>query len=142
MTITLARFNKYQGIFHQHVEGSDMILEVGINAAVAPSGDFLTDFTGSNTRTPTVWYPFHALYDTNIDPYTRDRTGLSQTESGAIYLSPLQLIPVFGTFILDRKKTVFRKSGHLFLPESIKYLEPLYGSCIAVEINLKEAIQG
>lgn len=143
MKVTEAKFLKYQAIFNQHVEESDMILEVGFNKIPNQSGDFLRDFTGSNAREETVWHSFHALYETNIATYIRDKVGMTAAhESGAIYLSPLQLIPIFGSFVIDKKTTIFRKSGHLFLPDSIQYLEPLYDTCIAVEIRLREYILG
>jgi ABC-type proline/glycine betaine transport system ATPase subunit len=140
--VTNSRFIKYQNIFFNHVQLSDMIIELGIEELVnAPSNDFLTNFTGSNQRSIT-WYSLPALYETNIENFSREKYGLTEIQSGAIYISPLQLIPLFGTHIIDRNKTLVRKSGHEFILDRVQYLEPLYGSCIAIELMLKDKLRG
>lgn len=142
-----SKFFNYQGIFYNKVQASEMIIELGIEVAAAPSGNFLRDFGGVNPRSVATWHKFPALYEANFDDFNRDeKVGLTEQESGTIYLSPLQLIPVFNSFIIDRKATVIRKwngtAYHEFIISNVKYLEPLYDSCLAVEINLKEAIRG
>ena len=133
-------FLKYQAIFYQYVDAGDLIIELGKNSSTAPGDDFLENFQGSNLRNPTDWYRFPTLYNTQIDADLRDKIGISSIQSGTIYLSPLQLIPVFGTFEIDKLITVIKKSGHNFSIDRIEYLEPLYDSCVAIEINLKDAI--
>lgn len=136
-----SRFLRYQGIFYRNVVNADMVIELGVTTAVQPTGDFLTDFTGSSNRDIT-WFKFPALYSTSINTAIREITGISETEQGQIFLSPLQLIPVLGYYKLDKLKVRIKKSEHLFLVEKITYLEPLYNSCIALQLDLRDAIKG
>lgn len=147
MRVTQPLFLRYQEIFYNQVVNADMTIELGIEEVPTPSGDFLTDFTGSNDRTIT-WHPFTALFDTNIEVMERGKFGLGANESGTIFLSPLQLVPVFGTFKINLFATHVRMLGGD--PSSptdrlitrVSYLEQLYGSCIAVQLDTKEAIRG
>ena len=138
--LTNARFLRYQDTFYRTVAQCDKTIEIGIES-VSPTGDFLEGFVGAGTRTIT-WHTFPALYQTDIDSYSRDRFGLSSTESGLIYLSPKQLIPVFGTYRIDRLATHVRKSDHEFILDKVNYLEPLYESCVAIELTLKDIVRG
>lgn len=144
--VTHSKFLNYQQVFYNTVVNADMIIELGIESSTAPSGDFLKDFTGSNTRSIT-WYQFHSLYKADIVKFERTKYGITTDEEGLIYLSPLQIIPVFNDFRVDKFVTHIRKpSGKTipteFLINKITYLEPLYDSCIAIELSIIDTIRG
>ena len=147
MRVTQPLFLRYQEIFYNQVVNADMTIELGIEEVPTPSGDFLTDFTGSNARTIT-WHPFTALFSTNIEQLERGKFGLALHETGSIYMSPLQLVPVFGSFRVDLFATHIRRLGGDpssptdMIIDRVTYLEQLYGSCIAIQLDAKETIRG
>lgn len=139
--VTYAKFFNYQGAFYHEVANADMQIEIGIESSSAPSGDFLKDFTGSNNRTIT-WTTFNALYQSDVRSFDRSKVGIPSDEEGIVYLSPLQLIPIYGTFEIDKLATHVRKSGKEFILHRVTYLEPLYGSCLAIELMMTDIIRG
>ena len=72
---------------------------------------------------------------------TREKYGLPKEVNGIVYLSPLQLVPVLGTFKLDWNKTKVHFAGHTQVVEKIEYLEPLYDSCVGIQIFVKDDLK-
>lgn len=146
-TLTYSKFFNYQNIFYREVLASPMVIEVGVQTPDASTGDFLTDFQKANAPISgyvTTWYSFPAFYDKEGDTYSRERFGLSETATGSIFLSPLQLIPIFGNFRVfdDGKAVVIKMDGRQYLVDKLSYREPLFSSCIALEFTLRDEING
>ena len=121
---------------------SDKQIELGITSVTSNSTDFLTNFSGSNPRGETSWTYFNCLFENSAESFTFENSGVSATFDGIIYLSPEQLIPIYGTFRIDKLVTLVRLNNVVFQMESIRYLEELYDDCIAVELKLTDAIRG
>jgi len=143
MILTLAQFKRYQSIFYRKILGTpfEVSLEV-VRINSAPTEEFSIDsFVGDSPRASKT-YPFRALYEREIPTRTRDKFGLSKEVNGVIYISPLQLAPVLGDFKLDWNKTKVHFADRVQVIEKIDYLEPLYDSCIGLQIFIKDDLKG
>jgi len=147
-TLTQNQFLSYQNTFYRYVIASPMIIQLGVQDVVPSTGDFLEDFSKANNTVasneyPTTWYNFPAFYQRDIDPYSRERYGLTDIHSGSVYLSPIQIKDVFGSFdYLDARKVIIKLDGHSFIVQKLEYKEPLFNSCIAVEFILNDMLDG
>lgn len=110
------------------------------NVLDAPDSD-LSAFTGDREVTQKT-YEFTALYNREIQIRERQKYGLTDEVNGIIFLSPLELIPKRGSFQVDTKLTKIFFAGKEQIIERVDYLEPLYNSCIAVQIFVKDTING
>lgn len=140
MVLTQALFEKYRDIFYQKVTQSPNIIQLKV-IDVTTSGDSLKDFIGSSNRAETV-YNLPVLYHYDVSESSRELTGIDKNVGGVIYLSPLQLIPIFGTFRPDYRKLKVTLSGNDYLVDSPDYREAIYDSCVAVVYTLKKDIRG
>jgi len=146
-TLTQGQFTNYQNIFYRYAIASPMTISLGIQTPTPSTGNFLEDFAGANNSDtdgyPTTWYDFPALYQRDLDTFSRERYGLVENQSGVIYLSPIQIQDVFGSFnALDERLVVIKLDGHIFMLDKLEYMEPLFGSCVAIEFTLKDAVRG
>lgn len=101
----------------------------------------IEDFVGSSDRTFTD-HKVHALYNYNIIPYDRDKSGYSNDISGEVFVSPLELQRVIGTFRVDRKKTHVIFTDQEVALKEIEYMEPLFNSCVAIKLIMDDLTRG
>lgn len=144
MILTQPKFIQYRQTFYNKVTGTPYtcVLKVHTVSPVsdADEADF-DSFVGDSPRSENE-YSFNCLYQKVVNPRQRERLGLPDTVDGIIYLSPLQLVPVFGTFRINKNTTSVKFEEREQVIENITILEPIYGSCIGVQINLKDSLKG
>jgi hypothetical protein len=146
-TLTQPKFLNYQNIFYRNVIVSPMVISLGVQAAVASTGNFLTDFVGNAPVTgyPVTWYDFPAFYFRDLEEHFRENFGDTSEENNTVYLSPLQIIDVFGSYDylkLNHKNILVRLDGHESQVKLVTHMEPLFGSCIAIELRLQGTLRG
>lgn len=139
--LTQNRFLHVQGIFYNKVITSPRSITLRIYS-ITSTGNVIDDFVGDSTRTY-IDYTLPALFTHSVEEYQREDFGLTNIEDGEIFISPTQLLNLgLSTYIINPQKTIIIMDNHEYQIGSINYLERLFGSCIAVQINLKDAIRG
>lgn len=143
MIITQGNFRRYQEAFFRKIKATPFTIQLEIVTIIrtGKAGFSLEDFVGDNERTST-FHTFNALYEREIPLRSREKYGLPKEVNGVVYLSPLQLVPVLGTFELNWNKTRVHFTGHTQVIQKIEYLEPLYNSCIGLQLFLKDTLKG
>lgn len=143
MILTRSHFRRFQEAFYRKLLNTPFTVELEtVQIISTPTEDFsLADFVGDNPRIPSN-HRFQALYEREIPKRVREKYGLPSEVNGVVYLSPLQLVPVLGTFKLDWNKTKVHFTEHTQVIEKIEYLEPLYESCIGIQLFLKDSLKG
>ena len=144
MLVSRTKFFQYQNIFYKKLLKTPykIQLEVVTIQKVEPTEEFSMDaFVGDSPRTST-FYEFQALYEKEIPNRTREKYGLPKEVNGVVYLSPKQLVPKLGDYHLNWNKTKIHFEGHVQVIDKIIYLEELYGSCIGLQIFVKDDLKG
>lgn len=144
MLVDKARFLSYQNLFYRSLQQTPykIQLEVVTVQRVEPTEDFSFDaFVGDSPREST-FYSFQALYEKEIPNRTREKYGLPKEVNGVVYLSPLQLVPKLGDYHLNWNKTKVHFEGRVQVIDKIVYLEELYGSCVGLQIFIKDDLKG
>lgn len=144
MLVDKARFLSYQNLFYRKLQQTPykIQLEVVTVQRVEPTEDFSFDaFVGDSPREST-FYSFQALYEKEIPNRTREKYGLPKEVNGVVYLSPLQLVPKLGDYHLNWNKTKVHFEGRVQVIDKIIYLEELYGSCVGLQIFIKDDLKG
>lgn len=146
MLVTRAKFQYYQNTFYKKLQQTPyrIRLEVVTIKKVEPTEEFSMDaFVGDSDR-GSKFYEFRALYEKEISNRTRDKYGLPKEVNGIVYLSPKQLVPIFGDFHLDWNKTKVHFEGRTQVIDKIIYLEEFkeYGSCVGIQIFVKDDLKG
>lgn len=137
-----AKFKQYRQIFFNKVTGTPYSIKLEIVTPETPSGEFsLEEFVGDSPRT-SRFYTFPALYEKDISDRVREKYGLPKEVNGIVYLSPLQLVPVFGDYHLDWNRTKVHFEGRVQVINKIVYLEELYKSCVGVQIFVRDDNKG
>ena len=144
MLVSRTKFFQYQNIFYKKLLNTPykIRLEVVTIQKVEPTEEFSMDaFVGDSPRTSEI-YEFQALYEKEIPNRTREKYGLPKEVNGIVYLSPKQLVPKLGDYHLNWNKTKIHFEGHVQVIDKIIYLEELYGSCIGLQIFVKDDLKG
>lgn len=117
-------------------------LEVITVAPPRRTDEFSMDaFVGDSKRT-SEFYEFNALYEKEIPNRTREKYGLPKEVNGVVYLSPKQLTPIFGDYHLNWNRTKVHFEGRVQVIDKVVYLDELYGSCVGVQIFIKDDLRG
>ena len=145
MLVTKAAFLRYQNIFYKKLLATPykVALEVvSVHKVEHPEDEFsLEEFVGDSPRTSQM-FEFPALYEKEISNRMRDKYGLSKEVNGIVYLSPKQLEPKLGSYQLDWNKTKVHFNGRTQVIDKIIYLEEMYGSCVGIQIFVKDDARG
>lgn len=146
MLVTRTKFHYYQQEFYKKLMRTPykIQLETVTVQTVEPTEDFSFEaFVGDSHRT-SVFHEFRALYEKEIPNRTREKYGLPKEVNGVVYLSPKQLVPVYGDFHLDWNKTKVHFEGRVQVIDKIIYLEEFreYGSCVGIQIFVKDDLKG
>lgn len=146
MLVTKTKFLQYQNLFYRKLLNTPykIKLEVVSVQKVKPTEEFSMDaFVGDSPRT-SKFYDFRALYEKEIPNRVREKYGLANTVNGIIYLSPKQLIPIFGDYHLSMNRTKVHFEGRIQVIDKIVYLEEFkeYGSCVGIQIFVKDDLKG
>ena len=144
MLVSRTKFFQYQNIFYKKLLNTPykIRLEVVTIQKVEPTEEFSMDaFVGDSPRT-SEFYEFQTLYEKEIPNRTREKYGLPKEVNGIVYLSPKQLVPKLGDYHLNWNKTKIHFEGHVQVIDKIIYLEELYGSCIGLQIFVKDDLKG
>ena len=144
MLVTRTRFLYYQNTFYKKLLATPyrIKLEIVTIQKVEPTEEFSMDaFVGDSPRI-SEFYEFQALYEKEIPNRTREKYGLPKEVNGVVYLSPKQLVPALGYYHLDWNKTKVHFEGRIQVIDKIIYLEELYGSCVGVQIFVKDDLKG
>lgn len=138
--ISNSAFLAYQRKFFDKVKSSPYKVTMIVTEKI-PGDDALADFVGSSERT-SVSYELPCLYEKVVSNTQREAYGLPLDTQGVIYLSPLQLIPILGTFRISRQKVSFIFEGIRHGILMVDYMEQIYNSCIAVKMAIKHLEKG
>ena len=144
MLLTKTRFLSYQNTFYRKLLATPYRIKLEIVTAykVEQTEEFsLEAFVGDSPRT-SEFFEFNALYEKEIPNRTREKYGLPKEVNGVVYLSPKQLVPKFGDYHLNWNKTKVHFEGRIQVIDKIVYLDELYGSCIGVQIFVKDDLRG
>ena len=144
MLISKGQFTNYRSIFYNKLKKTPHYIELEVFSVVnAPSSnEFSLDaFVGDSQRTSTT-YKFQALYEKIVSDRMREKYGLAKEVNGVVYLSPLQLVPVLGTFYLDWNKTKIHFNGKVQVINKVIYLEEMYDSCVGIQIFITDDLKG
>ena len=144
MLVSRTKFFQYQNIFYKKLLNTPykIRLEVVTIQKIEPTEEFSMDaFVGDSPRTST-FYEFQALYEKEIPNRTREKYGLPKEVNGIVYLSPKQLVPKLGDYHLNWNKTKIHFEGRVQVIDKIIYLEELYGSCVGLQIFVKDDLKG
>lgn len=134
--------NHYRKLFFDKVKSTPYSIELEVSSVTnSGSDDFLSGFVGDSTRT-SVSHTFKALYEKEISDRTREKYGLPKEVNGVVYLSPLQLVPVYGTFKLNWNKVKVHFEDRVQVINKIVYLEQLFDSCVGVQIFVQDELKG
>lgn len=139
-----AAHNRYRKLFYDKIRSTPYEVELEVSSVTTPqsTGDFsMENFVGDSTRTSES-HTFRALYEKEISDRTREKYGLPKEVNGVVYLSPLQLVPVYNTFKLNWNKVKIHFEGRVQVINKIVYLEQLYNSCIGVQIFVQDVLKG
>lgn len=144
MLVNKTKFLQYQTLFYRKLLATPykVKLEVITVQSTKPSEEFSMDaFVGDSPRTST-FYEFQALYEKEISNRTREKYGLPMEVNGVVYLSPKQLVPKLGDYHLNWNKTKVHFEGRTQVIDRVIYLEELYGSCVGIQIFVKDDLKG
>jgi hypothetical protein len=144
MILPQTKFVRYRQTFFNKLQATPYTIELETVRVVNPpaSEEFSMDsFVGDSLRESET-HTFRALYEKEISDRTREKYGLPKEVNGIVYLSPLQLVPVYGDYHLDWNKTKIHFEGRTQVVNKIIYLEELYGSCVGVQIFVKDELKG
>lgn len=146
MLISKSRFLNYQNLFYQKIQQTPykIQLEVVSVKEKADTEEFSMDsFVGDSPR-ESKFYELRCLYEKEISDRTREKYGIPKEVNGVVYLSPKQLKPIFGDFHLDWNKTKIHFEGSVQVVNKVVYLEEFkeYGSCIGIQIFIKDSLRG
>lgn len=141
MLISKVKFLQYQNLFYRKLQQTPYKIDLEI---VTPrSDDFMDSFVGDSERQSKT-YTLRALYEKEISDRTREKYGLPKEVNGIVYLSPRQLVPIFGDYHLDWNTTKVHFEGATQVINKIIYLEEFkeYGSCVGIQIFVKDDLKG
>lgn len=146
MLVTKTKFIQYQNVFYRKLLQTPykVQLEIVTIKKVDPSEEFSMDaFVGDSQRESEL-YEFRALYEKDISDRTREKYGLPKEVNGIVYLSPKQLVPKLGDYHLDWNRTKIHFEDRTQVINKVIYLEEFreYGSCIGVQIFVKDDLRG
>ena len=146
MLVTKQAFISRQTAFFNHVKATPYYIDLEtVSAKPTPAGKAegfdIAAFVGDSNR-ESVTYRFHALYEKEITDRMREKYGLPREVNGIVYLSPRQLTPVYGDYHLDWNTTKVHFEGRIQVINHIVYLEEMYGSCVGVQIFVKDDNKG
>lgn len=149
MLINKGKFISYQNQFYNKVQQTPYkidleVTEVAQSPMYKEDGEFnLEAFVGDSPRTSKT-YTLRCLYEKDISDRTREKYGLPKEVNGIVYLSPKQLVPLFGDYHLDWNRTKVHFEGSVQVINKIIYLEEFkeYGSCVGIQIFLRDALKG
>lgn len=144
MILNSQTFKAYQNKFHSKIIQTPHVitLEVFSVEDKIDTGEFdLDSFVGDSVRTSKK-YQFNALYEKDISTRTREKYGITNLVNGIVYLSPIQVSKEFGTYKVDKNKTVVHFNGATQVIDKIDYLDELFNSCIAIQIFLRDDTKG
>lgn len=128
-------------MFYDKIKNTPYQITIETVSVEETEGFSIESFVGDSKRTSTL-NSFRALYEKEISDRTREKYGLPKEVNGIIYLSPKQLIPVYGDFHLDWNKTKIHFEGRVQVINKIVYLEELYGSCVGIQIFVRDSLKG
>lgn len=104
--------------------------------------DAYLDFIGDNKRADNT-FQIKALYRNQFSEWERTKFGIHKDVSGLLYVPPQVLEQTFGTFRLDWNTIKAQQPDQYegqepFVVDRVAYQEPLYKSCVAVILHLKD----
>lgn len=146
MLITKPKFLSDQSAFLRHIKATPYKVKLEtVSPLPTPisgnEGFDIAAFVGDSNR-ESVLNEFQVLYEKEISQRTREKYGLPKEVNGIIYLSPRQLVPVYGDYHIDWNKTIVHFEGATQVIDRVIYLEELYGSCVGVQVFLKDSLKG
>lgn len=146
MLIPRNKFLQYQDIFYRKIMQVPYKIQlelVTVQEAELTEEFSMDAFVGDSPRT-SKFYEFRALYEKEVSNRMRDKYGLSKEVNGVVYLSPKQLVPKMGGYHLDWNRTKIHFEGRTQVIDKVVYLEDFkeYGSCIGVQIFIKDDLRG
>lgn len=138
--VSKTKFLEYQKTFFNKVKDSPYSVNL-IKTTVTVTPGTLEEFVGASTRSA-VTNSFPCLYEKIVNDRQREKYGLPSTVDGLIFLSPLQLIPVYGDFVIDKNKTKVQFEFREQVIDHVVYMESMYGTCIGIQLNLRDDLKG
>ena len=134
--ITPEKFYRYRTQFKKNLDKVPARCVITFTTQTS-SGSF-TDFTGDSNRT-TNTFTLPCLYNFELSEQQRLKYGMDSNESGIIFLSPIHLQEMTGYTDLTRKDIamILLNEGE-FAVNRVKHKEPLYNSCIAIQLYVMD----
>jgi hypothetical protein len=143
ITLPKNKFLRFQDNFYRQVIALPMKLTF-IEKIVDDSADDydkLVKAAGYSTESKTV----RCMYRTNFTPWERTKFGLAQDATAIAYIPPQELIDLYGKFRLNFKTFDVQHTdlfnNEIYVVNKVKFQEPLYDSCICVELHLQSKVK-
>lgn len=109
--------------------------------SLVDTGLDISDFMGDNDRLP-VEYEIQCLFSKDTAPSLREKFGLESPKDAVVYLSPITVKKVMGTWKLNKKMLSVRLLDTTYLVKRLSYKGEMYDSCIALELELEITTKG
>lgn len=142
LRVSRVKFLMYQREFYRQVEANPLFCNLVISTVETAQSDY-DKFIGNSPLT-TKTYTVRTLFDFEATGQKREKFGIAEDVDAVIFLSPLSLKKLGITEdireIKNRVSIVFK--GEPFLIDSVLYLEEMYGSYVAMQLNLKTDFKG
>lgn len=140
MLLAKSSFEKFQAIFYRKVAASPYSITLSIITPTTVQGS-MEEFVGDSDR-DVKQYEFPCLYEKTVDVMQREKYGLPDMIDGIVFLSPLQLVPVLGTYLINKERTKITFEGRTHVIDRVIYLESLFNSCVSVQLDIKDDLKG
>ena len=141
MLVTKAKFLQYQDLFYKKL--MQVPYQITLEVVSSEGSSFMDTFVGDSERKSKT-FTLRALYEKEISDRAREKYGIPKEVNGIVYLSPKQLIPLFGDYHLDWNTTKIHFEGSTQVISKIVYLEEFkeYNGCVGIQIFVKDDLKG
>jgi len=134
------KFYGYRNLFYRQVEANH--LHADLTQVVVSSGNDFDAFMGDSSRS-NLTKRIKCLFDLQAVGRSRTEFGIREDTEVVLYLSPVSLSKIFGfTKFPDPNKIKVNYQGEDYLISFVRYLEEMYGDCIAIQLELKTDRRG
>lgn len=137
--LTRNKFYGYRNIFYRQAEANPITATLIQTTA---SGGGFEGFVGDSERTE-IRKTIHCLYDLQALTKRRTEFGIQEDTEAVIYISPISLYKLFQFKKFpntNQYKVIYRDQEYVI--SFVRYLEEMFGDCIAIQLELKTARRG
>lgn len=140
LVLTRSKFTAVRNRFYRQAEANPLTAELIIYST--SHADSYNSFLGDSDRTfetKTV----RCLYDLEALGNKRATFGVEQDTEAVLFISPISLFKAFGFYKFPNiNQVIVSFRGKRYIISYDRYLEEMYGQCIAIQLELKTEVRG